>query len=295
MPHCLVCNNLTGNREWGRENGYVMLKCGSCGLLFIDRPPEADEREAALKLGLHRGESLLDTNKKADPSRIPLYLETLKAFYPDQLEMKGKKWLDIGAGNGEFVAALQQYFPGLECVAVEPNLQKRNSPYYNGGRVLSGTGVLPAGEKFNVISMLNLWSHLPEPVKFMGELAEILEKDGKLLIQTGNGAEINRYEYPGPLLLPDHLSFAAPGIVSSILHKKGFRLEKLIKYKYPRSRGSLFYIKLFAKYILGKQTRPLGYFTGRFRDCWMRFGRDTEDRRPPARRGGKTEAVVSRK
>jgi len=45
---------------YAEENGYLLVKCAGCGLLYVNPRPGDDEITAAMQTGQHRGEETLD-------------------------------------------------------------------------------------------------------------------------------------------------------------------------------------------------------------------------------------------
>lgn len=96
--NCYNCNS-PEFLLYDKENGYNLVKCKSCGLLYVNPRPADDQITAAHKTGIHRGDNELDMTNPFNEAIIPWYLNVLADFYsPD--ELANKTWLDIGCGNG---------------------------------------------------------------------------------------------------------------------------------------------------------------------------------------------------
>jgi SAM-dependent methyltransferase len=266
MNRCLCCDS-NDYHIWDKENGYSLLKCNNCGALFIESKPKVYDREEALRLGVHMGDAELNVNTPVNTAKIPHYQKTLASIFGEKAPVTS--WLDIGAGNGEFVETIRRKWPEITIEAVEPNSVKQKSCLLSKIKVYKLLSEVV--DKYNAISLLNVWSHLPDPKSFMEEIVDKLYPGGLILIQTGNGASVTRREFPGYLYLPDHINFMSPNLVERIMNPLGFELIELRTYKYPRKRGIIFIAKIFAKWLLGRQKHPWGYMGGRYRDCWMLF------------------------
>lgn len=93
----------------------------------------------------------------------------------------------------------------------------------------------------------------------------------RLLIVTGNGADLKREEYPGFLYLSDHLTFIGEGHIKEILNRSGFLLKQIKKYKRTTDNYIIGVLKNMARFVLGRKLVPLkepGY--SRFRSMWIR-------------------------
>jgi 2-polyprenyl-3-methyl-5-hydroxy-6-metoxy-1,4-benzoquinol methylase len=83
-------------------------------------------------------------------------------------------------------------------------------------------------ELYNYVSLMNVYSHLPDPVAFLTQLRALLRAGGELVLLTGNGGDLERVEYPGPLSLPDHLSFVGHAHLRRVLARAGYDIAQEI-------------------------------------------------------------------
>lgn len=232
----VLCYNCGSGKatDFARENGFTLAKCAGCGLLYVNPRPNAEEIDQAHKLGQHRGTDLIQTTGYYDFSKVSSYIQTLKQVFGDGSVLKGKKWLDIGCGYGEFLEALNKFSSnGVIAKGVEPNMKKSAAARKNGLDV-GYFDLAEHEEKYDYLSILNVYSHLPDPPKIIAEWKKLLLPGGHLILETGDTANLSNVEHPKPFYLPDHLSFASEKIVTNILEKSGF--EVLGVYKYPEVR-----------------------------------------------------------
>ena len=174
-----------------------------------------------------------------------------------------KTWLDIGCGHGEFIEAVESYFNGVSVKGTEPNVHKAESARKRGLNV-SYFDIESHEQKYEVVSMLNVYSHLPHPPVFLKSLVNILEPDGELILETGDTAGFPACDHYRPFCLPDHLSFASEGIVVGLLERQGF--EILSVKKYPFMRGNL--SDIFRELI--KAILPQYRYKSRLKYCFKR-------------------------
>jgi len=88
-------------------------------------------------------------------------------------------------------------------------------------------------QTFDAISLLNVYSHLPDPVAFLTNLKKLLNVGGILFLETGHTSHLEKKDQHTPYYLPDHLSFANKDIVESILKKIGFEIMQTKIYRSP--------------------------------------------------------------
>lgn len=227
---CYYCHS-GEYHPYATENGYSLVKCAKCGLLFVNPAPGQSDIKNAHTSGIHHGDHLLKVSGHYNKWKIPAYLKTLNDFF-SEVDLAQKKWLDVGCGHGEFIMALQQFSSNNVIVTGhEPNAFKRRQANKRGLRV-DNFDLDSHKIKYDAISLLNVYSHLPDPTKTIGSLKRLLNPNGLLFIQTGDTAGFDSDKHPRPLLLPDHLSFASEQIATGILKDKGFKVLRVQKYPF---------------------------------------------------------------
>lgn len=206
---CYLCHHSDAD-PWAEESGYRAMRCRSCGLIYVDPRPSARARSEAVRTGTHLTETGdLDVTGAFSPLRVVRMTAVMRSLVPHHLRSpRPVRWLDIGCGHGELLIALRRLVPpGSTLVGVEPNAHKARSARQRGLEVVSSLDEITS--TFDVISMMNVYGHLPDPVETIEDWSRLLARPGgEMVIETGNAAELStRGEYPGALDLPDHLSF----------------------------------------------------------------------------------------
>jgi len=238
MEHvsCYNCGSSEAT-DFAQENGFCLVKCRDCGLLYVNPRPSEEEIDYAHKLGQHRGAELIQTTGYYDFSKVSSYTATLQEMFSDGSALYGKTWLDIGCGYGEFLLALKRFSSnGLLVKGVEPNLTKATSAK-NRGLDVSYFDLAGHKEKYDYISILNVYSHLSDPRRIIGEWRSLLVPGGELILETGDTADLNSEQHPKPFFLPDHLSFASEAIVRNLLEELCFEVIGVLKYPEVRDTG----------------------------------------------------------
>ena len=120
--------------------------------------------------------------------------------------------------------AIQKYSSqNIEIQGTEPNIHKQESAKQRGLNV-DYFDLESHKKKYDVISMLNVYSHLPDPPKFLESLKNLLNSRGELILETGDTASLSAKDHYRPFYLPDHLSFASESIVVNILESLNFEI-----------------------------------------------------------------------
>ena len=251
---CYNCGGGDAN-AYAEENGYSLVKCIQCGLLYVSPRPDTEEIAQAHKLGQHRGMELIQTTGYYDFSKVSSYVRTLKDLLGDGAQLQGKTWLDIGCGYGEFLLALQRFSNGgVVARGVEPNMHKTAAAIRRGLDV-SYFDLASHTERYDYISFLNVFSHLPDPPRAIEEWRHLLRDGGSMVIETGDTADYSPELHPKPYYLPDHLSFASERIISGILEKSGFEILAVRKYPEVRESPAAVFREALKLLVPGKRSR----------------------------------------
>ncbi len=90
----------------------------------------------------------------------------------------------------------------------------------------------PDHPKVRFISIVDVFSHVPDFADFLLELRAVLAPEGELFIETGNLADLgSRAEFPGELGLPDHLVFAGERHLRGYLDRAGFEVVQMRRWR----------------------------------------------------------------
>src|SRR3990172_2731059 len=265
---CYYCGAEVGS-QWGEEGGYRARKCYECGLVYVSPRPRQEDIDEAVRTGEHVSErGSLSVTGRYRPKRVRRSKRLIGRIFGDLVGRGPLRWLRVGAGFGELLKAVSQIFPDVVVTGIEPNQTKR--------RVSADRGIFLTGERldtlpkgnFDVVSVMNVWSHLPDPVEFFTQIAALLVHDGLVLVQTGTGGDLESAEmYPNPLFLPDHLSFAGERHVVGILERIGFQVEDVVRKRADTPGHAL---ECFVKRLLGQQTRLIIPYRSAFRTIYVR-------------------------
>jgi SAM-dependent methyltransferase len=227
---CPLCRE-NRHRAWGAENGFEAVKCANCGLVFVNpRPREADITEAN-KIGEHRtADGTLNVVYQRSAERISHYARIVTRLFEHEIRGAPLSWLDIGAGYGEFVEALIGTLPsGSRIQGIEP-MRSKVDEALRLNLPISTQPLASVAERFEAVSMINVFSHLPDFDAFLVDLRRVMIKGGVLLLETGNGGDLDRSsQYPDLLYLPDHLVFAGVSHITTFLERNGFEVLSVHK------------------------------------------------------------------
>jgi SAM-dependent methyltransferase len=264
---CYNCKS-TNSSLYAEENGYKLVKCSQCGLLYVNPRPGNDEMSQATMSGLHKGVKIINVTEGFKPYKVKHYLSILSDLYRTDMPTDKINWMDIGCGNGEFLLALSKYFTHkVDAKGIEPNVHKQQIALGKGLKV-GFYDLQTSNEKYDTISILNVYSHLPDPVEAFTNWYNLLNPGGELIIETGDSAHLTYSEHHKPFYLPDHLSFANEEIITSILNRTGYKVIELKKYRYHMGFPAT--VKDTILYLLGKNKYLFSTYTKRPSNMWIR-------------------------
>jgi SAM-dependent methyltransferase len=176
---CILCNSFSKKKFV--FSGYHIYECPDCECRFV--LPQSDNRL------IHDLEFIKAKEKYffASDHAIDDSAE-LKEFIRGYLSKGRKKILDIGCGSGIFI---NKFADSHDVMGIElssdygPILLERGVPFKIGD--IRGMGASLG--IFDLITLWDVFEHLPSPREYLRSILEHLENDGFLIIWTNNYRE----------------------------------------------------------------------------------------------------------
>lgn len=248
---CPLCGGTRGDL-WTEHNGYRCITCADCGLIYVNPRPIAEKIDAAVKMGHHPDEIVpFEVVGRRVPAKVRANQRVLRKMFPDVIQRGTPfSWLDVGAGFGEFVEAVAGLAPpGSVVEGIEPMRPKADFAQSRGLPVRAAF-LNELSRRYDFVSLIDVFSHVPDFKSFLAELKAVLNHHGELFIKTGNAADIGpRSRFPGPMTVPDELVFAGQSQMRSFLEGAGF---KIVEIRAERLDGLVFTAKVIVKRLLGR-------------------------------------------
>jgi 2-polyprenyl-3-methyl-5-hydroxy-6-metoxy-1,4-benzoquinol methylase len=266
---CPCCDGRE-SRFWASEAGYTVVRCADCALLFVNPRPRTDYIDQAVRTGIHTfSDDPISVRNQWIGSKLPYYRQRMAPILAD-VTAAGRpvRWVDVGSGHGEFIEALGGVLPaGSEITGVEPMTYKADTARSRGLSVVNGyltEGMFQA----DIISNIDVFSHIPDYRSFLRTVASNLKPGGQLLIETGNLADVeNRNDVPFELGLPDHLVFAGRKSMEMYLESAGFQIAEVVALR-ADTIGQM--LKNFIKLAIGRTSRVGIPYTSDYRQLIIR-------------------------
>ncbi len=257
------------NSFWATDNGFKAVKCDDCGFVFVNPRPKNELINKAVITGMHSEEAnFLNVVTKMIPKKVDYYEKVFKEFFYNDFKKQNKiSWLDVGAGFGEIVQAIERIAPSNSyIIGIEPMKPKVEDAILRGLKIRNGY-LDSIDEKFQYISLINVFSHIPDFTSFLKDLKERLLPDGEIILETGNAADLESESVPGDLSLPDHLIFAGEKHIIGFLEREGFKIIEIKRYRIDTFFG---FIKDVVKKIIGKNVNLVIPYSSDYRSLFIR-------------------------
>jgi 2-polyprenyl-3-methyl-5-hydroxy-6-metoxy-1,4-benzoquinol methylase len=250
IQNCPVCGSPDSTLKFKAKDYTVsnelfhIVTCNSCQLIYTNPRPAANEAGPYYHASAYISHS--DTNEGIvnklyhTVRKFTLYSKT-NWIEP---EKKGnKELLDIGCGNGHFLAAAKEKGWNINGVELDPETAARAAKL-TGLRIAPSLQEIASEKKFQVITLWHVLEHVYELEEYFQFFKNRLAKEGKLLLALPNPASFDANyfeEYWAAYDVPRHIYHFTPATITALAAKYGFTLKK--------SRGLIFdsfYISLLS-------------------------------------------------
>jgi SAM-dependent methyltransferase len=265
---CPYCND-TEYQEWAKDNGFIAVKCRNCGLLYVNPRPNLSLVNDAVKTGTHSAEAnSKNVVTKRSNSKVEQYRAIFSEMYSELWESKKNiSWLDVGAGFGEIIEAISSLATkDSDIQGLEPMKPKAEAARARGLKIQEKY-LNEVNGKFDYISVVNVFSHIPDFHSFLKDTKNVLKENGEIFIETGDTADLERSSVPGEIDLPDHLVFAAERHIVGYLAQAGFEVVKIKKVRID-TLGE--FVKDIIKKIIGRPILIQLPYTSSYRTMFVR-------------------------
>lgn len=223
---CIFCHS-SGGQEVIQESGYAGKKCVNCALIYIAHRPSPQE-----VLDLYGHEQAHISSQSHITTSHFRYLHSRHTLERIKNYKSTGKILEIGAGGGFFLQQARQ--TGFEPYALELNPTQANFIRHGGiaceQQPLSVTSF--GQTKFDIIYHNDVISHFHDPQSAFATMYEKLNKDGIMVFETGNIADIDQryYQRFTAFQYPDHLFFFGESTLKQLLADNKFNVLACYRY-----------------------------------------------------------------
>lgn len=220
---------------------YHIVECGNCALRYTHPLPSAEE---LTELYGHEYYGVEKSRRFSwDRLRRALHHSVIWQRRRALLDRPPGRALDIGCGDGDFLAALKRRgweVYGTEFSAAAYMLAQSKGIAVHQGELASASY---PDNFFDVVTLWHVLEHLPVPAAELAEIQRILRDDGLLVVEVPNSA-CTTFQLCGerwfPLGVPGHLQHFTPATVQRLLRHAGF---------IPRRRQNFHYLDFVLSFI----------------------------------------------
>ncbi len=218
------------------DQTFFVFRCAQCGCLFLNPQPTAEELNLAYKDDYYgEGES-----KFAGPiEHLVQWFREARARRVARLLKPSQHILDVGCGNGRFLAQLIRQGFKADGIELEGNSAKRAAQVKGLNLHIGAFDEVDfKGQQFDAICLWHVFEHLPQPQRTLDKIESLLKTGGYLFLSLPNAASWQAM-MAGPLWFhldpPRHLFIpTAKGLLSE-LDRRGFVLKNIRHFSFEQN------------------------------------------------------------
>jgi SAM-dependent methyltransferase len=229
VPHSNRLHRVTSDAK-PRPPGFLIGRCRDCELVQTVTTPEWHEEVKSIykdysiySQGNGIEQSVFLQKNGVGNLRSSVIIQNILSNHllPDKGSL-----LDIGCGNGSFLEACSRVLPNWDFQGTE-----FNDRYKQKVESISGVSAMHVGKlenvdgSFDVISMIHVLEHIPDPVSVLKNILPRLAPEGMLIVEVPD-CSLNPYM----IIVADHCSHFSPESLASVVGNAGFELAEVSKW-----------------------------------------------------------------
>jgi len=210
-----------------------LVRCVQCGLVYLNPQPESDEIE-----GLYSEEYFMQwysTEEKREFSK-----EFFRKLLTENDLIKKNthlNLLDIGCGMGFFLEVAREFGFDAQGVDISPYAAKHCQEKLD-FEIRCETLELAdyQDDYFDIVTAFDFLEHIRELSGFLTMVKKVLKNEGMFIVLVPNYdslvfqldrviCKLKKSPLPN---IPEHLTYFTISTLKEILHKKGFKVEKIL-------------------------------------------------------------------
>ena len=257
---CLVCHSKGASlyknlhdQLFDAPGKWDLTSCPNCGLVWLNPYPIAEDvgklysayythqnikrgflgnLSERLKQGVHKSMGYKSNLSSLSFGNLIPFFRSYAAL--DILNVKanwGKRLLDVGSGNGEYLNIMRNYGWEVEGLEIDNKAADFARDKYNlkvHTKSLFESGI--PSESFDVITLNHVIEHVYEAEQLLAECKRILKPGGRVILLTPNreslGFKLFGKDWRG-LEIPRHMSVFSVSNMGILAQRVGFKSETL--------------------------------------------------------------------
>lgn len=254
---CKICRAQTFTQLF-QKNGFDILKCSSCGIVFTKIPPGFDllsiYDESYFQGGQADGYGDYVGTEAVLRREFKKSVSVIREMTADR---SGLKLLELGSAYGFFLDEASKYF---ECLGIEVSMPAAEHSRRRGHRVLDGIlteRVVSEIGTVDVVALFDVVEHLADPIATFRLIDRCLNENGVVVLTTGDIESLYAKFFSRSWRLmtpPQHTFFFSPRTLRAIFEKMNYKVE-VVKRPWKLVPLSLAFYQLGSR--LGLRFKPL--------------------------------------
>lgn len=202
------------------RSDIAVLQCPISGIIFMQSSAHIDET-------YYRDKIEEDAVAQSTRSDVVKEADVQRRGESHISTIKGRKWLDVGCGEGRLLNALGEV--AESAVGLEPTPWRTKQISGADYRIVTSLLELEA-QKFDVITLFHVLEHVTDPISLLRDLSGILADNGRMIIEVPHGRDVLLIDYDcdsykNHTLWSEHLVLHTQESLRETLSTAGMRVE----------------------------------------------------------------------
>ena len=195
LVECPVCSAPATSPMMHAPDGFLgelsLANCRRCGIVYLNPrlAPESTTR-------VEDDSTVYDYDAAATEQMIDTSWAELVKWLTPSVPSSQRRMLDVGCNRGLLLEAARRQGWQVSGVELSPVAAQRARDAY-GLTVYPALDALPAGAKFDLITLWHVLEHVHAPVEFLRTVAGYLANPGVLAIQVPDFGAVDEYRARG--------------------------------------------------------------------------------------------------
>ena len=195
LVECPVCSAPATSPMMHAPDGFLgelsLANCRRCGIVYLN-----PRLAPASTIHIEDGSTVYDYDAAATEQMIDTSWAELVKWLTPSVPSSQRRMLDVGCNRGLLLEAARRQGWQVSGVELSPVAAQRARDAY-GLTVYPALDALPAGAKFDLITLWHVLEHVHAPVEFLRTVAGYLANPGVLAIQVPDFGAVDEYRVRG--------------------------------------------------------------------------------------------------